>query len=68
MLQPNSALRIPVRVQIGEKCFCQKKLRTTHQQWIAEAPFRLGDCASAEMRSCLQIKRPGQPQFLVLWA
>ena len=38
MLQPNSALSIPVRVQIGEKCFCQKKLRTTHQQWIAEAP------------------------------
>ena len=26
-------------VQIGEKCFCQKKLRTTHQQWIAEAPL-----------------------------
>ena len=40
MLQPNSALSIPVRVQIGEKCFCQKKLRATHQQWIAEAPTR----------------------------
>ena len=40
MLQPNSALSIPVRVQIGEKCFCQKKLRTTHQQWITEAPRR----------------------------
>ena len=30
---------IIVRVPIGEKCFCQKKLRTTHQQGIAEVPF-----------------------------
>jgi hypothetical protein len=39
MLQPNSALSIPVQVQIGREMLLPEQVKDHSQQWVAEAPI-----------------------------